>query len=185
MVYENTEKQKELFEEFQPGKKGFDFLKGNNNLVQNKIFMLRFSVEKLIFISIAMVVLVVIVFCIGVERGKNKARPVLPAQVMQNAEPADISAPVTNINLGTPLKGVSTLGKGAVYKIHLATYVGKESAHRQMLKVKESGFPAYIKASSKFFLLCIGDYPDRQQAEGVLAQVRKKYKDCYIKTTKK
>ena len=178
MVYENREKQKELFDEFQSGKKGFDFLKSNNNLVQNKIFMLRFSVEKLIFILIAIVVLVVIVFCLGVELGKNKARPVLPVLVTESAEVMDIPAPATNIN--TPVSK-----KGAVYKIHLATYVGKESARRQMLKVNESGFPAYIKASGKFFLLCIGDYHDRQQAEGVLMQVRKKYKDCYIKTTKK
>lgn len=159
MFNEEMEKQKELFEQFQKPDKKLKFLSSNNRFFQNRLYVLQFSIEKLIFLAIGIIVLIIFTFCFGVERGKRLAK-------------ASIQTPKASIlvpkaaNLQKP-KDFST------YSVVTASYVNKKSAQEFVDKMRKAGFPAYLVSSGKYFVIKVGDYKDKRQAEAVLLQIKK------------
>jgi len=193
MLYEQKEKQKELFEEFKSQGSTLKFFKSQKGLAQNKIFFFQASAEKIVFFLIGLVLIIIVTFCLGVERGKavvamprpafakvSAGRPAQPVQLLITGAKAPAKpAPATNIN--NPV-----VHKGELYTVRLATYINKKSAADETSRLRQSGFPAYIKASDKFYMICVGDYTDKKQADAALAALKKKYgSNIYIKTNKK
>jgi len=194
MVYEHKENQKELFDEFKTEEKGFKLFKNKGRLSQNRIFLFQLSIEKLFFLLIALVLVIVVTFCFGVERGKCIAsgpRPIVAAAVQSKPAERQVintiqvkvkPAMVTNV----ATKNSLAKGKpGEIYTIRIAAYVNKKSAADLSAKIRQSGFPAYIRTSGNFYIICVGDYTDKKQADRALLELKKIYKDCYIKTGKK
>lgn len=176
MSGEEIEKQKELFGEFQEPEKKLKFFKNKNRFLPNRMLILQFSAEKLTFLLIGTVLLIILTFCLGVERGKRIASGAAKApETMQVKAPVQAKAP-------TEKKSGST---EKIHTIRIATYINKTSAENITAKIKKEGFPAYIVKSGNFFLICVGDYNTRQDAEAALSTLKKNYQDSYIKTTKK
>jgi|GEM_PF-522543 len=211
MLYEQKEKQDELFEEFKAKENGLKFFKSQKGLAQNKIFIFQFSFEKLVFMLIAFVLVVILTFCLGVERGKfvvgaprvvvtvnevnRQAVPVKQPVYIQQARPNTVVSAVTvrpALVKPAPVKPVPVtnvnnpvLHRGELYTIRTATYINKKSAADEASRLRQAGFPAYIKVSDKFYMICVGDYSDKRQADTALITLKKMYKDVYIKTNKK
>ena len=181
---EAAEKQKELFEEFENQSRKLSFFKKNKQFLQNRIFVFQFSREKLALLLLGLVVLISVAFCLGVERGKDLRPQVMiapRAPVEKSAPPEPQAKPSLPAQPTVKLP----VGKGSVYTIRVATYINKNSAEKAAVKIKQSGFPVYTKASGRSFMICVGDYNDKKQAESALLRLKKTYKDSYIKTTKK
>lgn len=186
MLYDNSEKQKELFDEFKSETKGLKLFKGKGHMQQGRAFLFQVSFEKIVFFLIGAVIIIAIAFCLGVERGKYVAgipRPVAPASapIKQLIPVALKPQPATNVTTKVP----ASLRKSVIYTIRIASYTNKKSAAGETAKLRQTGFPAYVKASGSFYMICVGDYLDKNQADSALLALKKKYgKDIYIKTTK-
>ncbi len=192
MVDEHIEKQKELFEEFQKPEKKFRFFKGNNNkFLQDRPFLLQFSVEKLIFYSIGILLVVIVIFCLGVEQGKNIINYKKPIAVqnqapIQQAPKQQVQAVGPVVTKVIPRAVVQPkITKGTFYSIRIATYANKDFADKDILKIKQMNLPVYIIKSGKFFVINVGDYADRQAAEAAFSMLKKYFSGIYIKTITK
>jgi len=201
MDNEQIERQKELFEEFQKPEKTFKFFKSSNKLLQNKLFILQFTFEKAVFLSIGLVIIFIIVFCFGVERGKCIAGYKKTIVVQNIIAPATSSSknikapevpvpsaiqPAAVLNTGIFRGGSQRVDeKGYVYKIRIASYINKNFAEKDLQKIKQMGFPAYMAKSGKYFAIYVGDYNNKAAAESALSALRKKYSGISIKTVKK
>ena len=203
MPNEEIEKQRELFEEFKKPDTNLRFFKDNKRFFQNRILALQFSIEKLIFLLLGIIILIIFTFCLGVELGKRIIYPAknmahllsVPAKFAKQAgnletlsiKPA-VKLPVQeNIQMKSPLISMPSKkqASGSIYAIRVASYANKISAEGIVAKIRKTGLPAYLVKSGKLFAICVGDYSDKKQAESVLLSLRKKYKDSYIKMIRK
>jgi hypothetical protein len=194
MLNQDEEKQKELFEEFsKPAKKPF-FFKGSNRYLQNNVFIWQVSSEKIVFLIIGVIILAVITFCLGVEHGKRLRDSFQP----DNNLPRKLSRPISSSSTSRPASSSSTgrvptdtrssvkepvpTAPQKKYTIMVASYIKKDDAQKDAVRLKKAGFPVYITPSGRFFVIKVGDFNDRAQADAALATLKKKYKDVYIKT---
>ncbi len=175
------EKQRELFEEYQPKGRRLSFFKDRTKILQNKIFVLQFSVEKLILISICLMVFVILTYCFGVERGKNIGVHALNRQVVKPA--GAVAVAPQHRPLPAPIPAVKPSGYACA--VQIATYTTEASAKKGSEEIKKLRVPVYVRQSGKFYVLYAGDYKDRKQAEAALSVLKgRNYKDCIIRTVK-
>lgn len=168
MLDQESEKQKELFEEFQKPQKKLIFFKNNNRHLQNRIFLWQLSTEKIVFLSMGIILSAVITFSLGVERGKRLVLKERVAAILPAAQP------------------VGKTKTSATYTIMAASCLKEDDAQKDAVKLKKAGFPVYITQSGKFFVIKVGDFNDKEQADAVLSALKKNhgYTDIYIKTNK-
>ena len=178
---EENKYQKELFE-FEKQKKPFPrfgriFLKGD--------FGLTFSMEHLVFISIGLIMLMVIIYALGVERGKSlRPQAIIQNRVVSQApvEPKPIQQEhvvPTPVHASAKTKPAQETDKP--YTIVAVTFVRKDTALAEVNRLKKEGFESFIAESDSYFLVCVGAYTDKEGAKPTLSKVKKLYKDAYLK----
>src|SRR3989338_2025093 len=87
---EDSRFQKELFEFSPPKKRRFS---GFGRLFKSNDLVVRLSAERMVFILIASLMLMVVIYALGVERGKAPKKPmprVLPTRPIAKAAPKDV-----------------------------------------------------------------------------------------------
>jgi len=187
--------QKEFFEEFDYKPKWPRFLRKRH--FPQRQMSLRLTYERLILFIAASCVLLVISFCLGVERGKNV---VIPERF--NRESRDVPSlrgPATNHGgdeaILSPNKKVAAVpqpkktvklvpappASDTAYSIQVATYIKKDTAEDELLRLKRDGLPAYMTQMGKFYLLTVGDYANREEAKKVEGKLKIRYNDCFVK----
>jgi hypothetical protein len=70
------------------------------------------------------------------------------------------------------------------FALQVVTYNNLEYAQSERDKLKKRGFPAYILRRGKYRVVFVGDYKKQSEANKVLEQLRKTYKDAFIKELK-
>lgn len=113
---ENDKLQKELFE-FEAPKKVLRPIFGQ--FFQKTDFGVTLTVEKLVFISIGIIMLMVVFFAIGVEKGKSlptrNAAPLVPAQTVTIQVPTKaVAALVPQVRAVTTVKNTAPKDRNAV-----------------------------------------------------------------------
>jgi len=68
-----------------------------------------------------------------------------------------------------------------LYTIQVATYNGKVSAQQELDILKKQGLMPVLRTSGKYIVLSVGNFPDQATAKSVLTQLKRKYRDCYIR----
>ncbi len=145
------EKQPELFGEFRESEIKKNVFQGGT--LPEKTFVFAFSREKLILFFIAFIIVLVIMFAIGFERGRktvsyrNTVRQVLPKP----------------------------------YTIQVATYRSKESAQKEGIKIKTKGFPVVIIGINGTYQILVGEYATERDAQQALNVLKKTYSGSYIR----
>jgi hypothetical protein len=163
--------------------------------------------ERLVLMLIGLVITGVVCFCVGVEKGKrialyqinsnldiayrNRSLPSkleapapvkLPAAVSSSAAGVavrqPISVPLVDQQVIVAKKAAVT---GGVYTIQIGSYEGKISAQQELAVLKKQGLLPVIKSSGKYTVLCVGNFPDQATAKSLLTQLKRKYRDCYIR----
>ena len=174
---EKRQVQKELFDEFTPAQKR----RQSRNAFHSKpkkIFTL--SYEHLVLVLIGVIMIAVIAFSLGVEKGKRT--------VKQNGY--DISVSVKELNEKEPLKSTQQVETATEipkprflqrYTIQVVSFAKKEIADKEALKLTAQGFDAFVLKKGKYSILCIGRFASRDQAGKEQKLLRKKYNDCLIR----
>ncbi len=148
--------------------------------------LITFTLERVILISIVIIISMVIVYALGVEKGKSVGRVSIISSAKVQPERLSQSQPVkVQVLPAKPIVPVpeSIRDVGTPYTIVAVTFTRKDTAAQEVSRLKKEGFDATIVQSDSYFLVCIGAYPDKisSQSKTALSKVRKIHKDAYFK----
>lgn len=170
---EEEKYQKELFE-FKKPKRTFPRLsdllpKGD---FENRI-AITLTLERIVFIIIGLIMLMVIIYAFGVEAGRGIAKK---AASSSESRISLVKAPQ-----------IPALGKPAApaqkYVIYAASFTRQEYAAQELKRLRSSGFDAYLtqNPAGGVYRLCIGSYASKDAARNELLRVQRVHKGAYIK----
>lgn len=170
---EKREVQKEFFNEFTHEEGARKMPLGIKPT--KKLYNLTFSNEQIIFAVIGFVILMVICFSLGVERGKRIGVVRVPAPERRVAE--------------TPTKPKSVVVKKkpvtkktqSEYVIQVAAFRSKAQANEERGILVKDGYSTEISASGRYSVVYAIGFRTRKEAEASLTKLRNKYKDCFIR----
>jgi len=174
MIEKPTNLQLELFK--QPDVSA----EGNRRSPGNAFLAHIWNYEKTILIIIAMVITGIVSFSMGVEKGKrltmqipaqDKARAVAITPSPQRTPAAIKSQEAVKENISPDKEN---------YIIRLASYRVKTHAQSEAELLKKKGLFPLILSKGGYAVLCVGNISDKQTARSLLAQLKKRYRDCYI-----
>ncbi|MFC1807173.1 SPOR domain-containing protein [Candidatus Omnitrophota bacterium] len=185
--------QKELFEEFAHKQKRKQpkaiFASSQKNTA-------TFSIEHIIIGVIALIILGMIIFSAGVERGKRVERKKRKFKVEVEVKKSDaaiekdaartnkVDAAPLMTEKTEPLKSAPKLKEKRVttlYTIQLASYLKEETAANAASALKEDGHKAFVRESGKYFTVCVGEFKEKQKARKGQDKLSRLYPDCYVR----
>ncbi len=192
--------QQELFTEFTPSQPSRgDRLPGIAK--PQKPILMSLTIEQILLAGIGLILLCCFSFFMGVLRGKSIASTIAPTvpqtavsprtQPMISvpaAKPFVISLPKKTLPpvIKTPLAAapkknsfVSDLSKP--YTIQLVTYKQKELGEKEVAYFRSKGYYATLVPHGDYFIVCLGQYTNKEEAKKDLALFAAKYKDCFLR----
>ena len=134
--------------------------------------------EKTILIIIGIVITSIVSYSLGVERGKrlsmlkNNFQVDVPPIIQQPTERAIKEEPIKKE--GSPLEKQGFI-------IQLASYKSKSFAQKELELLKKKGFSPLILSKGSYLVLCLGNFPNKEAAKSLLLELKKRYRDCYIR----
>lgn len=203
---ENGEIQKELFEFDDRPRKPFPQLE---KMLPKADFEGKVAVtlglDRIVFIAIGIILVMVVVFAIGVERGKSIERaeiePIRVKTAPESTAAIDAAAQPTQPVQPSPAKPTvaATVPAQKVvqppavrqeiptdigskpYTIVAGSFRGKDAAQSAASTLKKAGLAAYVTQNDPFFVVCVGGYSSRGAAQDTFTKVKRSFKDAYIK----
>lgn len=145
--------------------------------------------EKVILLTIAILVTGIISFSFGVERGKrivlSANKPVESAKVESASipsapEPAPVPAPVM-VKKETLFEQSPVLASSGSFTIQVASFKNKDSALKEVEVLKKKGMTTQLIKKGQYTILCVGNFPNKETAQPLLSELRKRYNRCYIR----
>ena len=117
----------------------------------NPFFLRIRNYEKVTLLIMGMVLLSIISFSVGVEKGKRLA--------------------LTGNNNAS----------GDAYTIQLATFKNKELALRQAQLLTKNGFSPVAFTKGSYVILCVGKFSNQESAQPLLSKLQRTYANCRIR----
>ena len=151
----------------------------------NNMFLTRFrNYEKGILIIMGMIVTGIISFSLGMERGKSiglSKAGVAPitepkARVFEEKIKDKKVLPEENITIKDTAPAESQY-----YVIQLASFKNKTLAEKEAMQLKKKGFASLVLSKGVYSVLCVGNFSNKQAAASSQVELKKQYKDCYIR----
>lgn len=158
----------------------------------NPFLSFLWGYEKAILIIIAMSVIGIISFSLGVEKGKRIAATVsnkpqsidqaviLPVKRVPVQQQADIQGLIVKTPL-PPKLTVPALQKPGSFTIQLATYKTKTNAQKEKTTLSKKGFSPMLITNNAYTVICVGNFSDKETARTMLSKLKKTYPGCYIR----
>lgn len=194
--------QKELFEFKEKPRRFFPRLSGllpKGDFERNVILTL--TLDRAVFIAIGVIMVMVVIYAMGVEKGRqlpgealpqtaaSVPRPVMDAPVAPNSIAPVKAAPVPLVKAhptvkASPIVKAPPIVKALPYTIVAVTLSRKDTAVQEAEKLKRMGYIVSIAQSGAYFQVCAGAYADRTgaQSQKDLKNIKRYYKDAYIKS---
>lgn len=173
--------QKELFP-YETPKKRFSGFAGifRKAGIDGSVFAITLKIDKLVFISIAIIMLMVVVYALGVERGRSVA-PKPSAAPIQQAVPVKAAPELKP----APVTQTAAVVKEALrpYTIAVASLSKKENALSEAAKMKANGFDSFVIYSQPYYVVCVGAFADKTSnaSQKELVKVKRFSRDAYFK----
>ncbi len=183
--------QKELFG-IQSGSQKEKFLDMGSKRVS-----LNFTPEKAIFLLIGLFLLLILTFCLGIERGKKvsqKSSQQIKTKQIKTSKDVDKKHKATpakktekEISISPKIEplGEMELKKDPkppvkIYTIQLATYKKEKYANQELKKLQR--YNARIEKQGKLWVIYAGRFESKLKAKTTLGKIKKegRYKDAFI-----
>jgi len=185
---EKREVQKELFEEFGSAQKR-KYPKNLFEQKQKRTIALQY--EHLAFIAIGVIVFSIIVFSLGVERGKSVSLKrgiitveetkgfdkVIISKTNQHQESVVVEEESEIISSQEEYEQEPVPG----YTVQVASYTSEGFAKGRVDKLRLEGYEAFTLHKGNFYIMCIGKFRDRDSAVSEMKRLRKSYSDCLVR----
>lgn len=127
------------------------------------------SYENFIFLVIGFILFGIVSFSLGVERGRYIYRK----------EKAPSLPEVKNI-ARVPQEEKFGIDRTNLYTVQVASFKKLEAAEKEAGQLKASGYEVSVVRSGDYFRVCVGNFNERREADRVLANLKKKFADCYV-----
>ncbi|MFH0913183.1 MAG: SPOR domain-containing protein [Candidatus Omnitrophota bacterium] len=145
--------------------------------------------EKIILIILGLIVTGIVSFSFGVERGKKITRLktdsrldiALKTQKIQPAVSAPVAKPKSSEEALQPAQKEELTEYIQNYTIQVASFIKRGNAQREAETLENKGLSAMVLTKGKFTIVCVGNFPTRQEAESLLPKLKKQYQDCRIR----
>ncbi|NQT07091.1 MAG: SPOR domain-containing protein [Candidatus Omnitrophica bacterium] len=182
---ENGTTQQELFGEFKhPAKRR---RRQANTILPKNYVLFNITYEQIIFTSIAVIMLMVLLFSLGVERGKRLDAVVLQQQdtfpqaveIVAAKEPA-VEEAVEVVEKKEVLPKAPN-GVPALYTVQVIAYRSKKLAQKELVRLSKKGFTPFIIVGGGYYQICIGEYKDKETAKKDFGELKKTYRDSFIR----
>ena len=191
--------QGELFEELTKPKKN-RAQKGEPIAKQYRL-ALNISYEQLVFSVITLIMVMVLIFSLGVGRGRRLAALNSPKRVEAAPAAAEESWPeiepkiqVSSQPEAQPRKPITgppaepmpqpaepIRGPSKPYTIQVATYSSKPNAKKELEKLRRRGLDSFIISGNGKYEVCVGEYVNKDNAAESIKRLKKDYKDCFLR----
>lgn len=194
------EKQGELFTEFRASstrKPGYLF---KPDITLGKKIMFNLSYENLILFFIVFIMLLVVFFALGVEKGKriglqnNKAA--IARRVHKASEKETLAAKKGNETIATEIdesvkfkivENSKTIEKEEVivsaqlYTIQVIAFKKEKKAKKEMQRLEKEGHKVFAIPSEEWIQVCVGRYTNKEEYKKDLTVLKKRYPTCYVR----
>lgn len=192
--------QPELFQEFQAPTKPPWWARYWST--SQRFLVLRLAHEDLILSAIGAIMVVVLGFCVGVERGKHLvvasvspraiSAPVAPAVVLPPVAPAPAmptlpTAPSTPQRVVTPTRSGPTKVVSASpaidsrYVVQIASFTTRSDAAAAHARLSQRGVRAVLATKGKYHVLYASGFATYAQATAAADRLRPTYRDCFVR----
>ena len=180
------EVQKEFFQEFsEPGKR---IRKTFDTSAVRRTYNLRLATEHIIFVFIGLIVLLVICFSLGVEKGKRTALAKIVAfdrlektAFKQEAEYDDIHE---SAEPEVVKQKQAVITSDSLYLIQVAAFRNNDQANKESEALNAQGYKTQIRNSGNYYIVSVAGFNTKDQAQQSYAALKKKYNDCFIRKIK-
>ncbi|MDP2928968.1 MAG: SPOR domain-containing protein [Candidatus Omnitrophota bacterium] len=191
--------QKELFEFEAPKRAAARF----GNIFQKTDFVITLTPEKMVFAAIGVIMLMVVFFALGVEKGKAivYAGPRVPKAISgeviaftaipERRAAVSVTMPksvVAAANIApkmslpaAPKKTQTALDRNKPYTIVAAAFSREDFALKEAGKLRANGLEAFAYYGEPYYLTCVGSFQDKRSAQKVLNKVRQMHRDAYVR----
>ncbi|MDD5594888.1 MAG: SPOR domain-containing protein [Candidatus Omnitrophica bacterium] len=161
---------------------------GERNHQQGKSFIYHIrGHEKAIILVMFFIISSIVSFSLGVERGKTialrknglnieLAEANLPQKKAQAAVLTTLPAVKVPEKTVTPLQNFIQN-----YTIQVATFATKVGADKEAAIFKKKGLPTLVFSKGKYTILCVGKFADKETAKPTLSELKKQYRDCFVR----
>ena len=182
--YENTAigKQGELFSEFQTAKiKGTGRSFGKDMVFAKKV-VFSLSYENIILLFIGSIMLLVIFFSLGVEKGKRSTIAQAGGEKAENviSEAPQKEEPKIAKNSEITEKKVIDIPQ-KLYTIQVSAFRKEGKAEKEIARLKNNGYDTFVMPSEGWLQVCVGRYASREESEKDFAALKKNYPSCYFR----
>jgi cell division septation protein DedD len=139
-----------------------------------------------------------VVFACGVERGKRVSRaehaaPLLGPRATADSAATQPSRPATPANT-TPAPATvpaaaptsspapTKLARGPSFAVQVVTYRQRPLAQREMQRLQSRGERVFLAMTDGHTRVLIGPFDSKGDARSKSAQLRSRYRDCFVRT---
>jgi cell division septation protein DedD len=172
------EEQRELFQEFTRPSRGIRRIR--ERYIAQRAPFVAISIEHAVFGGIAVVLAIVIVFSLGVERGKQLGK--IKAATGEKRI-VQVHEPGTSIEEDRDAQRTQREEDTGAYTVQIVTYKSESVANRKIRALKQEGLRAFIIPKEGLFQVCVGTYGTSKEATGALKKLRSQYQDCFVRNT--
>ncbi len=182
MIQESNETQAELFKEFAKAPKKRPW----RRLWLPRGLTVKVSHESLILGVILLIMVMILCFTFGVERGKRigaiKASARRDAKNIEEGGVAPMTVPMREEEGISVNQEVVPLVQ-EVYAIQLITYKHEEYVNKELAKLKRNGFEPFVVRSGRFFVVNIGPYKNKDEALTILKEFKRQpsYRSAFLR----
>jgi cell division septation protein DedD len=158
------------------------------------------SLEQIFVTLIVLLILFVLVFMMGVLRGRALkqgiegrapatalVRPPAAARSAANGMPAASATGSlkeqnsVRIAPAAPIQPPLANTAKKPYTIQLVTYRNEDRALKEIADLRARGLQPHLIRRSGYYEICVGQYADRKEAEKDLRTLGSRYKGCYLR----
>ena len=141
--------------------------------------------EKIILLIIGFLLVGIVSFTLGVNKGKNLASLSVKKQLetlpKMEAGPEGLKEETKVTKEETETKIQPKEEEKAGFTIQVATYRTQSYANREAEKLKKRGLVTLVLTKGEYKQLCVGKFLSRNEAKVVLKNLKPRYQDCFIK----
>ena len=161
---------------------------------------LTLSLENIIIVGILVGMGMILFYSLGVERGKKSLLADIGSDQRKGAVAAEaferevsvppqvetrVTAPMEEKKISEKVLDVfeeqTIVLNDEGYTIQVASFKTEKYAKKEAMNIGNVGHEIFVMPKGDYSIVCVGKFDEKNKAEMVLTNLRKKYKDCRIR----
>ncbi|MBM3255567.1 MAG: SPOR domain-containing protein [Candidatus Omnitrophica bacterium] len=149
-------------------------LPGAGGVLSQNFFSRIWRYEKSVLIIIGFIIVGVVSFSFGVEKGRSSGISRDSLAIRQaTTQPKPQAPPAAQAIIRDQTE--------RAYTIQVASFQTRNLAQKEEQLLKSRGHQTLLLAKSGYIVLCVGKFSDKNTARVLLSELKKRYGDCYIR----